>query len=138
MAVLAEAQRLYNALVGSGNISYATLPDGAASITLTAQAVAWTYGAWAEIVASVGAADAWLVGVGIEAPSDPAAGYDVDIGDGAAGSEVSIAEVPFFTALYNLPFPARILAATRLAGRTRSSTGVADTIGVKVVIILGV
>lgn len=130
-------RRIYNALIGSDNIRYAVLPDGAASVTLTAKAVAWTYDAWAQIAASVGAVDGWLYYVAMENPSNPAAGYDVNIGSGAVASEVSLATVSFFNPVMPLPFPIRIAATTRVAGRTRSSTGVADTIAAKVGIIQG-
>ena len=132
-----EAPRLYNAFIGSDNIRYAVLPDGAASVTLTAKAVAWTNGDWAQIAASVGAADGWLAAVYAENLSAPAAGYDVNIGSGAAAAEVSLAVVPIFQSINPLPFPIRIIAATRVAGRCRSSTGIADTIAVKVGIING-
>jgi len=131
-----EARALYNSYVNSGNISYITLPDGAAAITLTA-AAAWVFGAWAQIVASVGAAAAWLCGVAIQTPSAPASEYDVDIGQGAAAAEVSIAELPYAAGMIWLPAMVRVPATTRLAGRTRSSSGAADTVAVKVVVALG-
>ena len=131
-----EAERLYNALIGSDNIAYGVLPNGAASVTVTA-AAAWVFGAWAEIAASVGAVDAWLYYVAMENPSAPAAGYDVGIGRGAGGAEVSIATVSLFNGVMFLPFPARIPATTRVAGRVRSSTGAADTVAVKVGIVTG-
>ena len=137
MPTVTEARRIYNALIGSDNIRYAVLPDGAASVTLTAAAGAWTYALWSQIAASVGAADGWLVAVYAENPSAPAAGYDVNIGSGAIAAEVSLAVVPIFQSINPLPFPIRIAATTRVAGRCRSSTGVADTIAVKVGILTG-
>ena len=136
MATPQESRALYNSLVNSGNVSYATLPDGAAAIALTA-AAAWVFGAWAQIVATVGAAAVWLCGIGMAAPSAPASEYDVDIGQGAGAAEVSIAELPYFDGMLWLPHMVRVVAATRLAGRTRSSSGAADTIAVKVVVALG-
>lgn len=137
MPSISETRRLYNALVGSDNIVYGVFPNGAASVTLTAAAGVWTFGVWAQIVASVGAADVWVCGVAVENPSAPAAGYDVGIGRGPGASEVNIATVPIFQAVVFLPFPIRVPAVTRLAGRVRSSTGAADTIAVKALIITG-
>ena len=135
MATPTEVRRLYNALINSGNIRYAVLPVGAASVALTA-AGAWAWGVWAQIAASVGAAEAWLYQVAMETPSAPAAGYDVDIGFGTAPAGTHLAEVPFFAALVNLPFPVLIAATIGVVGRTRSSTGAA-TIAVKVGVITG-
>jgi len=137
VALTQETRRLYNALINSGNIRYDVLPDGAAAITLTAKAAAWTYGAWVQIVASVGAADVWLVGVAMASPSNTVADYDVDIGAGAAAAEVHLAEVPHWGGMIFLPFPVLVAATTRLAGRTRSSSGLADTVDTKVIVISG-
>ena len=138
MATPQEVKALYNALISSGNISYATLPDAAVAITLTSKNIAWTYDAWAEIAATVGAVDGWLAGIAMDNPSAPLAQYDVDIGTGGAGAEASVAEIPYYGGLAWLPFPPRIVAATRIAARCRSSLAVADTMDVKVVIAISV
>ena len=136
MPTPAELRRLYNALINSANIRYGTLPDGAAAVVLTGGA-AWVYGVWAQIVATVGAADVLLAAVYGENLS-AATDYDVDIGSGAGAAEVHLAAVPIFTGVSGvLPFPILIAAGTRLAGRTRSLAGGADTIAVKVGVITG-
>lgn len=133
-----EMRRLYNALVGSQNIAYGVLPDGAAAITCTAAAGAWTWGAaWATIIGTVGAADVWIAGVAITNPSAPASDYDVALGIGAAPAEVAIAQVPYYAGVIFFPYAIRVAAGTRLSGNTRSSSGAADTIAVKAIRITG-
>lgn len=137
MPTIPAGLRLYNALINSGNIRYGTLPDGAAAVKLTAKAVAWTYDAWTQIVASVGAGDVLLAAIYTENPS-AATDYDVNIGSGAGAAEVPLATVPIFLGVAGvLPFPILIAATTRLAGRTRSASGAANTIDVKVGVITG-
>lgn len=138
MAQPQESRRLYNALINSENIVYTVLPDGAASVTLTAAAGAWTWSAnWAQIAASVGAADAWFIGVAIENPSNPAVSYDVGIGFGTAPLGTSIASLPYFAPIVFVPFPVRILATLGVVGRLRSTNAVANTVAVKVLMMAG-
>lgn len=125
-----EIQRLYNLLTTADNINFITLPDLANSIQLTAKNVAWNYGNWAEIVATVGAVDFWLTRVDWENLSAPAAGYQVQLGTGLGGAEVGRAAVRVMGPGRELLIAMRIAAGIRLAGRAASSTGVADTIDV--------
>lgn len=123
--------RTFNLLVGSDNIRHVVLPDLAVGITLTAKNVAWNYGAWAQIAATVGVAEFWLTDIFWSDLSAPAAGYQVDIGVGGGGAEATRAAKPVFGPSVHI-LPVRIDGGTRIAGRCASSTGVADTIVVKV------
>ena len=136
MASTQEIRRLYNALINTGNVKYDVLPDGAAAKTLTAKNVAWTYGTWVEIKDAL-AANSWLVGIAISNPSDVNADYDIAIGTGAAESEAVIAEVPYYDGLIMLPYAIYIASGARVAGNCRSSSGVADTVACKIIIVTG-
>ena len=137
MAQPQEVRRQYNALINSGNVAFGVFPNGAAAIALTA-AAAWVFGAWVEIVATVGGADVWFIGVAVGAFSAPAADYDVGIGTGAGAAEVSFLSLPCWAPVIFIPFPRLIAAATRIAGRVRTSSGAADTMTVKVLVATGV
>lgn len=136
-------RRLFNALVGSEDLRqgvYPTSADGvaAAAVTLTADAVAWTWGAWAQIVAAVGmAAETQIVGFSLENFVGAASQGEVQIGSGAGAAEVALATCQVVGAVYMLPKPIRVPAATRLAARYRTSTAVADTVDIKLVTLTG-
>jgi len=136
MGLAADIKQILRSLVQTGNVAYDVLPDGAIPKTLASDTGAWDYGAWAEIAASVGVADVWLVGLGFQ-NSSAAVDFDVDIGIGAGGSESAIGTFPIIAAVFFLPYPIKIAAGTRLAGRCRSSTAIADTIDVKCIVATG-
>lgn len=127
--------RLHNIFAGSEALRYVTLPAGAALTVLTGGA-AYTWGVWAQLAASIGAADMWLCGLYMANPS-LAVDYEVDIGIGAGGAEVTRAQVDFSVGYLQLAYPVRLPAASRLAGRCRDATG-AGTCAVKAQLITGV
>ena len=119
---------------------FPTSADGvaAAAVTLTANAVVWTWGAWATIVAAVGVtADTGIIGLTLEnfvgAPSQGEVGLAI----GAAGFEVEIARKPSANGYYEFQNPIMALAGNRISARYRTSTGVADTVDMKVLTATG-
>jgi hypothetical protein len=136
-------RRLYNNFIGSDNIVYGVLPtsaDGApaTAVTLTAKNVAWTWGAWAQIAASVGTAEVQIVGATIENFVGAVTQGEVRIGTGAAGAEVEVARFQIAaTPPIIFPKPIRVGAGIRVAGAYRTATGAADTVDVKLHILTG-
>ena len=128
-------QRVYNALINSGNITYVVFPAAAVSVTAPAGAGGWANGAYIEIVATVGAADVWLTSVSFENPA-LVTQMEVDISTGAAFAVVR-ATLPVVDASYTLPFPLRIVAGTRVGARNRAVAALA-TIDVKIGCAVGV
>jgi len=127
--------RLHQIFAGSEALRYVTLPAGAALTVLTG-GIAYTFGAWAQLAASVGAADVWLCGIHMANPS-LAVDYEVDIGIGGGGAETTRAQVDFSVGYLPLQYPIRLPAASRLAARSRDATG-AGTCAVKAQLITGV
>ncbi len=99
-----------------------------ASVTCTSGAGA--YGSWVQVTASA-AADIYLLLLRASEASAAAGGVIVDIGTGAAASEVVIASVPLYHAAsegqtLNLPVVVPIAAGTRIAVRIKRA-GATDT-----------
>lgn len=144
MMLLVKA--IYNAIIGTGAVRSGVLPtsaDGAAAaaITLTKNAVAWTWGAWAQIVAAAGlTVDTWLVGLTLENLSNPVSTIqgEVQVGTGGAGAEAAIGTYPISASVLFLPSRIRIPNGTRIAARFRSSSATADTVDVKLLTQTGV
>jgi len=132
-------RRIFNALLGSVGITVGTLPtsaDGAAAvaITLTA-AAAWTFGAWTQIVLAAGVAgDLQLIGLTFENFVGAVAQGEVEIGMGTAPLGAAVARVQITSAYIDLTNGPRLLAGNGVVARYRTSTGVADTVDVKLIV----
>ena len=137
-----------------------------AQVALTPAAGALTYGilvgaAWTPIcatawdtddagAAAIGpAADGWICGVYGAAITAKEDFYTVNIGAGVAKAEVSLMRVGFrwvagtaadaVTGMYiPLPFPVRVLAGARVAGRAARIAGGANAITVSLLVATGV
>jgi len=141
---------LYNALFGTTGLRYSTfpLPSGAgvagASVTLTSNAAANTWGNYAQIIATVGTSPVLIIGLLVSNPS-AAVEYTIAIAKGAAAAEVDVVVMPFRDLAGApqgqhyiwLPYPIPIPAATRLAGRVQNTAAAANTIDVKVLVVSG-
>lgn len=136
-------RRIFNALVGTSLIRHGVFPTSAdtvaaVAITLTALAVAWSAGAWAQIVAAVGVtADTQIVGFTLENFVGAASQGEVMIGIGGAGVEVEIGRYPAAAAAYYFNKALYVPSGTRIAARYRTSTGAADTVDIKLLTTTG-
>lgn len=143
MSIAVLARRIYNNLVGSGNLVYGVLPtsaDGvaAAAVTLTAKAAAWTWGvAVVQIVATVGAAEVQVVGASLENYVGAASQGEVMLLVGPGAAEVEFARFQATNPQVIFPKPIRLVAASRVTGNYRTSTGAADTVDAKLHILTG-
>jgi len=135
--------RLFTALINSTALRYGTFPtaaDGVAAVAITipAAAVAWTFGAWTQIVAAAGVTvEQQIVGFTLENFVGALSQGEVEIGSGAGGAEAALGRFQSTAGQYLLPSPIRVPAATRLAARYRTATGVADTVDVKLIVLTG-
>lgn len=139
--MFAFIKRIYLLLIGTAALRYSTLPvsaDGvtAAAVTATAAAVAWTWGAWAQISAAT-SADSKLVALTLEDYTGAASQGEVEIGTGAGGSESAIVRIQATAGGMQFTHPVHIASGTRVACRYRTSTGAADTVGVKLNTLTG-
>lgn len=136
-------KRLFRYLVRQDLISNGVLPTSAdavaaAAVALTSAGVAWTWGAYAEIVAAASlAVDTQITGITLEdfvgAPSQG----EVQLAIGGAGSEVVEITVPAVTSYLPIVPPVHVNASTRIAARYRTSTGAADNVSVKLLTATG-
>jgi len=141
-------RRLYNTLVGSENIRYASYPALATGTTVTG-AGANVKGAWAEIIAAAAITeDFWIVG--LQATLNAVDEYMLDLGVGAGGDEVAlitnlpvemdtrvvtaVGETDRIHAAALLPYPIRVAANSRIAARLATVGGGSDTAEVKVIV----
>lgn len=116
---------------------YPTSADGVAAlaITLTKNAAAWTWGLWTQIVAAAGVtAETKITGFTLENFVGAVAQGEVAIASGAGAAEVELGRYPIVSAVYMLPDPLYVPAATRLSARYRSATAVADTVDIKLLV----
>jgi len=140
-------QMFYALFDQNSNLRYHTLPepDGAgaagAAVAVTNNVAADTWGAYAQIAATVGANDIYIVGVQIINLS-AAAQFTIAIAKGAAAAEVDIALIPIEASAANtpsylviLPYPIRVAAGTRVAARGQDDTGGSLTSAVKLLYI---
>ena len=144
-------RRLYNTLVGSENIRYASYPALATGTTVTG-AGANIKGAWAEIIAAAAITeDFWIVG--LQATLNAVDEYMLDLGVGAGGDEVAlitnlpvemdtrvvtaVGETDRIHAAALLPYPIRVAANSRIATRLATVGGGSDTAEVKVIVATG-
>jgi hypothetical protein len=135
-------RRIFRALLESATLRqgvYPTSADGvaAAAVTLLSAGVAWTWGAWLQIVAATGA-ETQVVGFTLEnfVGGAPAQG-EVAIAVGGAGAEVELGRFPIVAPVYMLPKPIKVEAGVRLSGNYRTSTGIADTVDIKLITLTG-
>lgn len=143
--MLLMIRRIFNLLIGSDALRQTVLPTSAdtvaaAAVGLTANAGAWTWGAWAEIVSAVNnTADRQITGFTLELPvfGIPDAQGEVQVGTGAGGAEAAIGTFPVVVPNYTLPKPVRVPAGTRIAARLRTSSAAADTIAIKLLTLTG-
>ena len=143
MGLPALIRRLYQNAVRSENLRYGTFPtsaDGVAAVavTLTADAAAWTWGAYAEIVAAAGiTVETQISGLTLENFVGGIAQGEVEIAIGGAGAEAAVGRFPIAAGQHTLPKAIRVPAATRLSARYRTSTVTADTGDIKLGSITG-
>lgn len=106
--------------------------DGVAAvaITLAAAAVAWTFGAYVQIVAAT-AANARLTGFTLENFVGAVSQGEIEIATGLLAAEVVIARAQVTNGSIVWPEGRYIPAGTRLSARYRTSTGAADTVDIK-------
>jgi hypothetical protein len=135
-------KRIYLLLIGSITLRYGTIPTSAdtvaaAAVTATSAAGAWTFGAWAQLAATVGTAAVQIVGVSLENFTGATSQGEVEIGSGGAGAEVALIRFNATDGNFRLPNPVIVQAGTRVAARYRTSTGAADTVDVKLVVATG-
>lgn len=100
-----------------------SLPGLADGITLTGGAGAWAQGVWAEVDAAV-AANVVLTGLMVEAVTGI---HEIQIGTGAAAAEVGLCSMKVPAVGYYPLRSTRIPSATRIAARTASKAGGAQT-----------
>ena len=138
-------RRILNALIQTAFIRQGVFPTSAdtvaaLAIVLTKNAAAWTWGAWAQIVAAAGVtADTLITGFTLENPSNPVSTIqgEVQIGIGGAGAEAAVGTFPIAAPLFILPKPRWVGSGVRVAARFRSSSAAADTIDVKLLTTTG-
>ena len=119
---------------------FPTSADGvqANAITLTAGAAVWTAGAWTQIVLAVGVlADTLITGISLENFVGAAAQGEVMIGYGTAPLGTEIARIPMTGAVTMFPRAVWVQAGVGIVARYRTSTGVADTVDVKLLTATG-
>lgn len=116
-----------------------TLPTGAGPTQATANVAAWTYGAYAQIIAAT-TVDLWVVGVQLSGVATVDTLHEVAIAVGAGAAEVDFGVFPYSdndansTATFGLPYPVKVPTGTRLACRARNTGAAATAIGVKLLV----
>lgn len=125
-------------LVVRGTFPTSATDVAAAAVTLTAGVVVWRWALWSQIVAAVGVtAPTLITGLTLENFTGAASQGEIAIAIGEAGSEVEVARFPAASAYYNV-FPGILVnAGTRVSARYRTTTGVADTVAVKLLTATG-
>ncbi len=121
--------------LGPNTVTHNVYPrsaDGAAAaaITLTAAAIAWTFGNYAQIVAAT-TADCQLNGFSLENFVGARSQGEIEIAIGAAAAETVIARAQATNGQIIWPKGRFIPAGTRLSARYRTSTGAADSVDIK-------
>lgn len=101
------------------------LPSAANEKQATGGAGAWAYGSYTEIAPSIGLKAALVTGIHV---TNLAGIHHVDLAVGAAASEVVIARIPVTASGRINIKPVKIPAASRLAVRTATKGGGAQTI----------
>ena len=141
--MLPLVKRILQALIESGTIRQGVFPTSAdavaaAAVTLTADAAAWTWGVYTQIVAAAGVlVETQIEGFTLENFVGGPLQGEVIIASGAGAAEVELGRWPVNNALFHLPKPIRVPPLTRLACAFRSSTVVADTVDIKLLTTTG-
>jgi len=141
--MLLLTRRIFALLVRPAAIRLGVFPtsvDGvaAAAITVPAAAVAWTTGAWTQIVLAAGVlADTLITGVSLENFVGAASQGEVWIGVGTAPLGTEIARIPVVGAVTMFPRAVWAQAGVGIVAKYRTSTGVADTVDVKLLTATG-
>ncbi len=109
--------------------------------TAAASTTADTYGSWVQLVAVNGITTDFII-VAVEAASTAGSIEQavMDIGTGAAGSEVVVASVgitfqsnaSLMSHFFAIPIPVKVLANTRVAIRAKSSGTAGNSFGVRI------
>ena len=142
-----QGRRVHSATVGTRNITYSSqpLPTGAgvagASVVLTSNAAADTWGLYA-VLAAATAANLDIKGVMVSNPN-AVAEYTIAIAIGGVGVEVDMFTFPviqtaaaaFDMKYYWLDYPRFIPAGSRLTGRCQNSVAAANTVAVKLITV---
>jgi len=123
---------LFFAAVTRRLVVFPATADGVAAlpVTVTSDAAAWTWGIWVEIDDDIGDKAIRIYQIDLTNPS-AAVDYEVQIGYGAAASEVPLGVVTYNLASVTLPFPIEVSAGLRLAARCRDSGG-GGTVDIKI------
>lgn len=134
-------RRLFALLVLPSLVRYGVYPtsaDGvaAAAVTLTAVAVAWTWGNYAQIVAAT-TAQCQICGFELQNIVGAVGQGEIQIASGAALTEVPLITVPVNQPDVDLPVPVLVESGVRLSARYRTSTGAADTVDIKLKVRTG-
>jgi hypothetical protein len=130
-------RRIFNALVFTANIRHGVFPTAAdtfaaVAITLIAAAGVWTKGAWIQIVLAAGVtADTNIWGFTLENFVGAASQGEVEIGIGTAPLGTMLGVYQITAAGYLFSKPLRVPAGNGIVARYRTSTGVADTVDIK-------
>jgi hypothetical protein len=136
-------RRIFLALIWSGGLRQQVFPwsaDGAAAnaVTLTKNAAAWTWGAWAQMATIVQQpAEVQIVGFTLENFTGAVAQGEVGIGSGVGAAGIELGRFPVVAASYILPKPIHVPAGTGLVARYRKDTAVADTVDIKLITLQG-
>ena len=128
-----------NFIAASGAVaghSYDTLPDND-DTAVTPSTTVDTFGNYAQVASTVGAADIWQCGVLIS--NSTVTDIKVGIGTGLSGAEAAKITVPAmiisaagYASYVGLPFPIRVPSGTRLAARAKQGLTTAPTLTVVV------
>lgn len=131
-----------NRLLSGTSGALVVRPNLAASVAVVTSTSAWTYGAWSEIVAASDLTGHMLVGIWLFDEGGAAIEYQVQIGEGGAGSEAVISTVPWRReALANvanthyIPLLRKVTASARVAARATSGNANTEDISVKCVFL---
>ena len=139
--LMPSINRMFASLVDPAATSYTILPSLAAATLLTG-GKSYAYGAWAQIAATVGAADIWLVEIDVD--EMPADDFNVQVGVGTAPAGTAIATLPGpggDVSLYQfaMPLPIKILGGSGLVGRcANASAAVFNTCRVRCIFAGGI
>ncbi len=99
----------------------------AAAISVTSSASSNTFGSWVEMVADVGDRDVYIKGVGVTTLSTSAWAMEIEIGKGAAASEVAVFKgASYMGSAANtysfIPVGIRVPASSRVSARIKTSS----------------
>lgn len=136
-------RRIFQALISSGSLRQGVFPtsaDGVAAlaVTLTKNAVAWTWGAWAQLATVVQQpAEVQIVGFTLENFVGAVTQGEVGIGSGVGAAGIELGRFPIVAPAYILPKPIHVPGGTGLVARYRAATAVADTVDIKLIVVTG-